>query len=91
MRPSSPSREPIAAGDVGTTRQDLETMGEVCSWVHSDETNLARSVARGVLAALRGAAAAVPGPRLLRSARRSRESEASGPRSSEASRLLGYG
>ena len=39
-------------------------MGEVCSWVHSDETDLARSVARGVLAALRGAAAAVPGPPL---------------------------
>ena len=52
------------AGDVGTTRQDLETMGEVCSWVHSDESDLARSVARGVLAALRGAEDAVQAPLL---------------------------
>ena len=43
------------AGDVGTSRDDLLAMSETCSWVHAEESSLARSVARGVSAALRGA------------------------------------
>jgi glutamate dehydrogenase/leucine dehydrogenase len=43
------------AGDVGTTSRDLEVMSSTCSWVHAQETSLARSVAWSVSSALSGA------------------------------------
>jgi len=37
------------AGDLGTTTADLEAMAETCRFVHTDEADLSRSVARGLL------------------------------------------
>lgn len=43
------------AGDVGTGGDDLASMAEACPWVHTEERSLAASVARGLIASLRGA------------------------------------
>jgi leucine dehydrogenase len=37
------------AGDLGTTAADLAAMATKCPWVHTDESNLAASVARGLV------------------------------------------
>src|SRR5262245_3399538 len=37
------------AGDLGTTAADLAAMARFCRWVHTDESNLAGAVARGLV------------------------------------------
>jgi len=45
------------AGDLGTTAADLAAMAARCPYVHTDDTNLAAAVARGLLRCLEACAA----------------------------------
>ncbi len=45
------------AGDLGTSRADLQAMDAHCSYVHTDDTGLADAVARGLLRCLEACAA----------------------------------
>jgi leucine dehydrogenase len=45
------------AGDLGTTAADLQAMARRCQYVHTDEGNLAASVARGLVACVSACAA----------------------------------
>lgn len=46
------------AGDLGTTKLDLEAMATTCRFVHTDESGLANAVARGVLRCVEACASA---------------------------------
>ena len=45
------------AGDLGTTRADLEAMAKTCQYVYTDERGLAAAVARGMLRCIEACAA----------------------------------